>query len=274
MQTSPEEPWAAQPQGTPDAPPAPPPAPAPELPPVRPWGFWATMGWSALTALLDVLLQSAVLLAFIVVARVSGSRLGLDEHARALETNGLVLAVVSIIVDSCGVGFLALAPIIRGCPMRVWFGLKALRWRETAVCLAILAVFIVAGDLATYAIGKPVVPEFMVSTWKTAGFLPLLLVALVVAAPVFEEIGFRGFLFQGIAKLPHGGIPAVLVTAALWALIHQQYDWFGILMVFLSGLLLGTVRLVTGSTTLTIVMHAAMNAVASAEAFFVVDVMK
>jgi hypothetical protein len=114
----------------------------------------------------------------------------------------------------------------------------------------------------------------MVGVWQTAGFLPLLLVALIVAAPVFEEIGFRGFLFQGIAKLPYGGIPAILVTASLWALIHQQYDWFGIGTIFVTGLFLGAVRLKTGSTTLTIVLHALMNLAASIEAFFVIDVLK
>jgi len=41
---------------------------------------------------------------------------------------------------------------------------------------------------------------------------------------LFEELFFRGFLFRGLSSSFMGPVGAVLVTSALWALIHTQYD--------------------------------------------------
>ena len=51
----------------------------------------------------------------------------------------------------------------------------------------------------------------------------------------------------------------IVVTALLWALMHVQYDWYVIGQVFASGLLLGWLRWVTGSTILTILLHGLIN---------------
>ena len=50
-----------------------------------------------------------------------------------------------------------------------------------------------------------------------------------------------------------------LTTTILWTALHVQYDWSGLLQVFLIGLLFGWVRWRSGSTTLTFVLHALMN---------------
>ena len=93
----------------------------------------------------------------------------------------------------------------------------------------------------------------------------MFILAIVVAAPVIEEILFRGFMFRGIASSPLGVTGAILMTAALWALLHVQYDWFGIGTIFLAGLFLGIVRARTRSTLLTTLLHALANLVATAE---------
>lgn len=56
-----------------------------------------------------------------------------------------------------------------------------------------------------------------------------------------------------------------LLTAALWAMIHLQYDAYGIATIFFGGLLVGTACLKTGSVLLCVVMHAMMNLVATIE---------
>lgn len=259
MQNAPEELWADELQ---DA----------VTPPPQPWGFWATLGWFALAAVLYLGMQ--IVLAFAAVASILVGIPLVGGHAEDLPTNGLVLAATTFIGNAATLSFLLLPSFIRRCRIRDWFALRPLRARQTVIALAIAAVFIVASDLTTHLLGKPLVPEFMVNAWKTAGFLPLLLAALIVAAPVFEEMAFRGFLFQGIARLRWGGIPAIIVTAALWAGMHMQYDWYGVGTLFIFGLLLGSVRLWTGSVTLPILMHAAVNVVASVETFVVVDGMK
>jgi uncharacterized protein len=263
MQNVPEELWIDEPQTEV--------APAPQ----PPWGFWATLGWFALAAVLYVLMQVLVVfIVMIIIAATSSKSLNEHDLLESVSTSGMLLAVVTFVVNAVTLAFLMLAPIIRRASIREWFALRPVRPSQTIIAMIIVAVLIAASDLTTHLLNQPVVPEFMINAWKTAGFLPLLLAALIIAAPIFEEMTFRGFLFQGIARLRWGGIPAIIVTAALWAGIHLQYDWYGVTTLFVFGLVLGGVRLWTGSLILPILMHAVINLVASVETFYVVDVMK
>ena len=93
---------------------------------------------------------------------------------------------------------------------------------------------------------------------------------MIVAAPLFEEIFFRGFLFQGIRHSKLGAVGAIVITAAVWAMIHMQYNAFQMSLIFLGGLLLGTARLKTDSIQPTIVMHVLWNIIALIETAVVV----
>src|SRR5260370_238343 len=63
---------------------------------------------------------------------------------------------------------------------------------------------------------------------KLAGMLAALWLAVVIAAPVSEELLFRGFLHRGWAPSWLGIAGTIILTSALWAALHQQYNWFGI----------------------------------------------
>jgi CAAX protease family protein len=89
---------------------------------------------------------------------------------------------------------------------------------------------------------------------------------LIIAAPLFEEAFFRGFLLKGLESSFMGPIGAVVVTAGLWALIHVQYDAFGMATIFCLGLLLGTARVFTGSLLVPLGLHAFTNLGATIEA--------
>jgi len=104
-----------------------------------------------------------------------------------------------------------------------------------------------------------------VRVYQTAGFPLLLWLAVVVAAPLAEETLFRGFLFKGILHSRLGGAGAVVLTALIWAVIHQQYDLYGVATVFAAGLLLGYARLSTNSIYAGLLMHALMNLIATIE---------
>jgi membrane protease YdiL (CAAX protease family) len=82
---------------------------------------------------------------------------------------------------------------------------------------------------------------------------------VVVLAPLNEELFFRGFLFAGISRSRLGGAGAILLTALLWAVIHIQYDWYGVSNIFVIGLLLGYARWKTDSIVPPILMHGLMN---------------
>ena len=77
--------------------------------------------------------------------------------------------------------------------------------------------------------------------------------------PFGEETLFRGFLFRGWFREAKDAWPAIIATAALFGLLHVQYDWFVIAQVFGFGVLLGWMRWVSGSTLLTMLLHGLIN---------------
>jgi len=81
---------------------------------------------------------------------------------------------------------------------------------------------------------------------------PGLIVLLGLSAGVGEEITLRG------ALQPKLGI---VLTSLLFAVLHVQYSWYGVLSIFFFGLILGLIRL-RSSTTACIVVHAVYNMLA------------
>ena len=118
-------------------------------------------------------------------------------------------------------------------------------------------------------------PPFQVEAYqsaKDAGWLLGLLLAIVVVAPVGEEIAFRGFLYRGLVR-PGYELLAIVVISLAWALLHIQYDWLGMAQIFAAGLVLGWFRWASGSTTLTIVMHVLINVEAMLETAIKVELL-
>jgi len=91
------------------------------------------------------------------------------------------------------------------------------------------------------------------------GGLLLLLIGGCIAAPIMEEFLVRGFMFRGWSQSFPGPIGAIVMTSAVWAMNHTQYDWFGRLEVFVMGLALGHFRWRGNSTWLTVMVHSALN---------------
>jgi membrane protease YdiL (CAAX protease family) len=100
-----------------------------------------------------------------------------------------------------------------------------------------------------------------VEIYDSAHFVPLLWGAVIVAAPVFEEIFFRGFLLEGLRRSRLGSGGAVVLTALSWAALHIQNGSYEISLIFSLGLALGWVRLRTHSLYPALAMHALVNLV-------------
>jgi membrane protease YdiL (CAAX protease family)/Tfp pilus assembly protein PilF len=79
---------------------------------------------------------------------------------------------------------------------------------------------------------------------------------VVLAAPIAEEILFRGLLFGALLKRVSPA-STIVITAALFAAIHLQAMYF--LPIFLVGLLLGWSRYKTGSLWASAVVHVLNN---------------
>ncbi len=229
----------------------------------RPWGAFATAGFGALCLLIWLLTQS-LLFSLLEAARRAGMPIpGLapDAPLSDFAYNGFALSIVTIgalpaLLGCC----LLFAALRKGVSIRDQLGLNPATWQTClAWCGATLAL-IVFFDGAKYLLNFDIMPEFVLRIMQNPGSYALLFVALVVAAPLGEEVLFRGFLFPGLAASPLRAAGAILAPAAVWALIHLQYEWVDILYAFAIGILLGVARLRTNSLYVPIVMHAFNNA--------------
>jgi CAAX protease family protein len=136
------------------------------------------------------------------------------------------------------------------------------------VGILFLVGLIAIGDALLYLSGRALVSPFQLQSYTTAaaeGWLPAFLAGAIIVAPVGEEILFRGFLFRGWARSDRSAWPAIVAISVLWAALHVQYDWTGILQIFIIGLFLGWMRWRSGSLLLTILLHALFNLEGMAE---------
>jgi uncharacterized protein len=230
----------------------------------RPWGPWATIGWTLVCVVCMVVVQIGVLIAFVVAGARSATRDLLE-----ITTSSLFLSTSTLAATPVVIGLAAILIYARGCPIRDYLALRMPTAKQALLSVAGLAILLVASDSLTYLLGRPLVPQVMVDVYKT-GWFPLLLLTLVVAAPLNEETLMRGFLYTGIASR-WGALAAVLVSSVAWASIHLQYDWYGILVIAFMGIYLGEVRRRTDSLPLTMILHGIANVVATVEMMILVD---
>jgi len=235
-------------------------------PPRTPWGLWATLGWVILAFLLSAIAGFVVVLIWRPEAIMSG---GSD-----MLKDGPLISITTVASAVVQIGMLALAAKLARWPASEYLGLVRPAIRPALIAILILIVFLFGYDALTYLLGRDIVTPFQVDTYRTArdgGTLPLLWLTFVVVAPVAEEIMFRGFLFRGWVRSESSAIPAILVISLLFAAIHVQYDWFGMLQVFFIGLLLAIARWRSGSTLLTILMHVLINFWATVQSMIKVE---
>jgi membrane protease YdiL (CAAX protease family) len=223
-----------------------------ELPP-RPWGYVTTLLWVLLAAIV------ATVATVVIVQVWYPDRLGgLADFA----SDAALVLLLTNISTPFQIAVLVLAARFARWRPTDYLGLGLPSRREAVIAFAWMAAFAVGYDGLTYLLGKDIVTPFQVEVYRGAragGALVAMWIALVIAAPLGEEITFRGFLYRGWAQSPRTVVPAVVVISAAWAILHIQYDWYGILQIFLIGLLLGWIRWRSGSTLLTIALHSLIN---------------
>ena len=89
----------------------------------------------------------------------------------------------------------------------------------------------------------------------------LFILAVVLLAPVYEEILFRGFILQGLLLwAPQQKIACSLLTSLLFAAVHTQYTHLQTLIaLFLLSLLLCAARFTSRGLKLPICLHLLNN---------------
>lgn len=251
--------------------PEPPPPAAPEAgeiavaPPVppTPWRPWATVGLLLLIIVAMLGVQMVVAVAWMIAEIVRDPSTRVEELATDLQEDGDLLAVLTIVGGVAALGVVALLVRSRGATLREYLALGPVRPKSAFLWILVTLAFLVSYDLVSTALDRPVVPDFMVRAYESAGFLPLLWVAVALVAPVWEEMVFRGFGFRGLRPSRFGLAVAIGIPTLFWACLHLQYDAFDMAYVFCLGVLFGFAREHTGSVTMPILLHILTNALAT-----------
>lgn len=238
--------------------------PKPGLTPAHPvWGPWASAGWTLLIELAFVATQLGAAIGYVVARKLADPRADLSN----LSSNGTFIACATILTVPVILSLVWFLIWVRGWSARTYLGLRPASVRALILATSGLIIGLATTDGLTFVLDRPIVPPFMADALDTAP-LWLLALAVVVAAPITEEVLFRGFLYRGLAESRLGPGMAIGITAIAWACLHIQYDLFGVAIIYLTGLYLGAVRYYSGSLTLTIFLHGVANTVATAEAVF------
>jgi membrane protease YdiL (CAAX protease family) len=231
------------------------------------WGFWGTVIWGAVIVVIFVVLQVITILVVVVSRNGNLSKSELRKLLISAGENGNVLSLSTFVttVMCCGL-IVGVIKLKKGSALTEYLCVRSVSLKQMLRWIGFLAGFIVLSDLITTLLGRPRVPDFMSAVYATASPVWTIWVALIIAAPLFEETFFRGFLFKGFESSFMGPIGAVVVTAGLWAVIHLQYDAYEVTTIFCLGILLGVARVFTGSLLVPLGLHAAVNLVATIEA--------
>ncbi|MGB3866103.1 MAG: CPBP family intramembrane glutamic endopeptidase [Xanthobacteraceae bacterium] len=240
----------------------------PPLPPAarpRPvWRFVSTSLWGLFIFVAMFLGQMAVI-GYLVWRHGGGLDSGL---IRSISGSGITLSLSVITGLPAVLLAIWIATRIAGERFSDYLGLRWPTWRTFFIGLAALIVLVGAWDLLAKAIGREVTATFMIEVLKSAeadNSLWLLLIAFCVAAPVSEEFFARGFLYRGWADSVVRPAGAIVLSSLVWTAMHLQYDWFFFFEIMSIGLLFGYLRHRTGSTWLTVVLHALNNLAATVQ---------
>jgi membrane protease YdiL (CAAX protease family) len=220
---------------------------------VNKWGYWATTAWAAVAFLVG---QFAALTT-VVLWRSAKLNAIIDTPY-----DGVLVTLFILISNPITVAILWLAARLARAQAIDYLGLHWPQAREVTRGIVVLIGLIAVSDALLYLSGRDLVTPFQLQSYTTAaaeGWLPAMLVAAIVVAPAGEEVLFRGFLFRGYVQSERSAWPAIVAISLLWAALHIQYDWTGILQIFVIGLFLGWMRWRSGSTLLTLLLHTLFN---------------
>ncbi len=180
--------------------------------------------------------------------------------------DGLLGSVTTCLSAPVLIGLTCLfARLRRGPALKNYFALQWPRAREAARAVIYFLLFMAVTDTLMMTLERPIVPELMAEAYQSVSFTPVFWLAVIVVAPVTDELFYRGFVFTGIQQSKAGPLGATLLTGACWTIIRWRYDidLLGMTTIFAGGLMLGWVRMRTDSLPLCVILHAFMNLAAT-----------
>ncbi|MFC1910220.1 lysostaphin resistance A-like protein [Chloroflexota bacterium] len=221
------------------------------------WGPWYTAGFGFIIGVCFMVVQAGVAVAYAVPYLVDNPYISQSDYIYELLEKALTPALLA----SSFVGVILILFVIklrRNATIMGYLGFARLSKQSVIILLGLSLGLAALTEYVRTLIGGPE-SEIMVDAYKTTSLPALMWIAIVIFAPVFEEAFFRGFLFAGFGRSRMGYTITIILTSFLWTILHVQYGVYEITVIFIMGLILGAVRLKTGSIFSSLVVHAFWN---------------
>jgi membrane protease YdiL (CAAX protease family) len=222
--------------------------------PDTPLGLWTTICWGAATVAAAYLTW----LIPIVLSAIVGAPVAMPALMQHLPIDHMAIAAIVVA-----------ALWFNRRPLRQYLALSPLGWggigRNIGIGLAAYVGFVILiGGLELLRSGVdvdqnvPAVPKIVIDGGMILSLIAYWFV-LVIAAPIVEEMQFRGLLYRGLeAKI--GALATIAITSVVFGLLHYLgFGWPRAVATGCLGFLLGVIRWRTGNTTAAVVVHATIN---------------
>lgn len=158
---------------------------------------------------------------------------------------------------------------LSGGSLRQYLAIKSFSAATAVGMIGLLLIFMIVSQALTYMLDMAPL-NFVDPLYQSVSSVWLLVFAMVVVAPIYEEVIFRGILWSAIAEqldtVSHpahrGAIVASIVTSLIFAIIHVQYGIYEISTIIVLALIFCYARIKSGSLLLPIVLHIVNNGAA------------
>lgn len=223
------------------------------------WSPAKTVAWYGAIFAVDLVLQSLILiLATGLVLTPGAGREEVSRVVHALAHDGQVFVAAAFASATLVISAVTLLTRRNGSSAFEYLGVRPVSVLGALPYLAIGAGF-AALQVVVFEVFNIPSTDFWHGIFLSSWLKPILFMAVVFAAPIAEEVMYRGFLFRGLLSSRLGPVGAVILTSAAWAMVHMQYNVYEKISIFALGLVLGTIRYRRDSITLTMLIHIGVN---------------
>jgi membrane protease YdiL (CAAX protease family) len=228
------------------------------------WKFLSTLLWGCAIYLF---VQNCSVVSTVLTKGFDFSESAISSIVKNLEKDGTLLSiyVISALIFGC-IAIYAVIKFKKNSNLIDYLAINKISYQLTLRWIGLVLGYLILTESIRLLLGESMITQFMSTIYKTASPIWMLWIAIIVAAPIFEEVFFRGFLFKGLVTSPLGTIGTIVFTSALWAAIHSQYGYIDLSIVFFLGILLGYARFKSNSILVPIAMHSFVNLLATIQA--------
>ncbi len=230
------------------------------------WGLILTLAFGTLIFIIFSVIQTTILIIYGYSINNWNQNINFEHLITQLYFDGFAISLAEIpaVIIGCSLVFtFTKLRLYKNDNIAHYLQLNLAPLKTSLKWLGVMTVIIVLLELS-YIVLERDTPDFMTKVYSSARYYPLLWLAVIIAAPIFEELLFRGFLLEGLRHTVLGNIGAIFITSASWAMVHAaQYDWFEVFTIFIIGLIFSYAKLSSKSLLVPIAMHMLMNLTAT-----------